>query len=65
MDVFDKIVGRLVLDIVVVFMGKYKFMYMFYVDCGDFVIVMNVEKVYFIGNKWENKIYVWYMGYFG
>lgn len=39
------------IKIVFVFCGKYKFFYMFYVDMGDYVIVINVGKVWFIGNK--------------
>jgi len=32
---------------------------------GDFVVVVNVEKVTFSGNKWDQKTYTWYTGYTG
>lgn len=51
--------------IVFVLCGKYKFDFMLYFDNGDYVIVINVDKVCFIGFKMDQKIYLCYMGYFG
>lgn len=64
-DVEGVVVGWLVFFIVYCLWGKYKLIYMFYMDCGDNVIVVNVEKVVFIGKKWFDKIYYWYIGYLG
>ncbi len=64
-DATDKVVGRLASDIAVILMGKDKPTYTPHVDTGDFVVVTNVEKVVFKGNKWEWKRYTWYTGYPG
>ncbi len=64
-DATDKVVGRLASDIAVILMGKGKPTYTPHVDTGDFVVVTNVEKVVFKGNKWERKQYTWYTGYPG
>ena len=45
--------------------GKNKAYYTPHVDCGDFVIVINCEKVKFTGNKMEDKEYLTYSGYPG
>jgi large subunit ribosomal protein L13 len=65
-DATDKIVGRLASDIAVILMGKHRPTYTPHVDTGDFVIVINVEKIIFSDpNKWEEKQYTWYTGYPG
>ncbi|MBN2476246.1 MAG: 50S ribosomal protein L13 [Pirellulales bacterium] len=64
-DATDKVVGRLASDIAVLLMGKHKPTYTPHVDTGDFVVVINAEKVVFTGNKWEKKVYTWYTGYPG
>jgi len=64
-DGTDRIVGRLASDIAVILMGKDKPIYTPHVDTGDFVIVTNVDKIVFTGNKWEKKRYTWYTGYPG
>jgi large subunit ribosomal protein L13 len=46
-------------------MGKHRPTYTPHVDTGDFVVVVNAEKVVFTGNKWEQKRYTWYTGYPG
>lgn len=61
----DQIVGRLASDIAVRLMGKHRPTYTPHVDTGDFVIVVNAEKVKFTGSKWEQKRYTWYTGYTG
>jgi large subunit ribosomal protein L13 len=48
-DAESKIVGRLASDIATVLMGKHKPEYTPHVDTGDFVVVVNVEKVVFTG----------------
>lgn len=64
-DATDKVVGRLASDIAMVLMGKHRPTYTPHVDTGDFVIVVNAEKVQFTGKKWEQKTYTWYTGYPG
>lgn len=64
-DATDKVVGRLASDIAVILMGKHRPTYTPHVDTGDFVVVINAEKVVFRGNKWQNKQYTWYTGYPG
>ena len=64
-DATDQIVGRLAGDIAVILMGKHRPTYTPHVDTGDFVIVTNVDKVQFTGDKWEKKTYTWYTGYPG
>jgi len=64
-DATDKVVGRLASDIAVILMGKHRPTYTPHVDTGDFVLVINAEKVVFSGRKWEQKEYVRYTGYSG
>jgi len=64
-DATDKVVGRLASDIAVILMGKHRPTYTPHVDTGDYVVVVNVDKIVFTGNKWENKQYTWYTGYPG
>lgn len=62
-DATDKVVGRLASEIAVILMGKHRPTYTPHVDTGDFVVVLNCEKVRFTGKKWEQKTYAWYTGY--
>ena len=62
-DANDKVVGRLASDIAVILMGKHRPTYTPHVDTGDYVVVINAEKVVFTGNKWAEKRYTWYTGY--
>lgn len=64
-DATDKVVGRLASDIAVVLMGKHRPTYTPHVDTGDFVIVVNAEKVTFTGRKDQQKVYTRYTGYPG
>ena len=64
-DATDKIVGRLASDIAMILMGKHRPTYTPHIDTGDFVVVVNAEKVAFTGKKWEQKKYTWYTGYQG
>jgi large subunit ribosomal protein L13 len=64
-DADGKVVGRLATDIAVILMGKHRPTYTPHVDTGDFVVVINAEKVVFTGKKWEQKEYTWYTGYPG
>ncbi|WP_145251363.1 50S ribosomal protein L13 [Aeoliella mucimassa] len=62
-DATDKVVGRLASDIAVRLMGKHRPTYTPHVDTGDFVVVVNCDKVHFTGKKWDQKKYTWYTGY--
>ncbi len=64
-DAKDKTLGRLASKIAVILMGKHKPQYTPHVDCGDFVVVINADKVKLTGAKWEKKIYYWHSGYLG
>lgn len=56
-DATGHTVGRIATEIAKVLIGKNKPQFSRHVDTGDFVIVTNVDKVEFRGNKWEQKIY--------
>jgi large subunit ribosomal protein L13 len=45
--------------------GKHKPTYTRHADAGDFVVVLNVEKVVFTRNKWDDKQYIDHSGYIG
>lgn len=64
-DATDKVVGRLASDIAVILMGKHRPTYTPHVDTGDFVVVVNAEKVVFTGTKWDKKQYTRFTGYSG
>ncbi|MGN1200066.1 MAG: 50S ribosomal protein L13 [Thermoguttaceae bacterium] len=64
-DATDKVVGRLASDIAMILMGKHRPTYTPHVDTGDYVIVLNADKVKFTGRKWDNKCYTWTTGYPG
>ncbi|MBL8825812.1 MAG: 50S ribosomal protein L13 [Planctomycetaceae bacterium] len=62
-DATDKIVGRMATEIAMILMGKHRPTYTPHVDTGDFVIVVNAEKVVFSGRKEQQKEYDWYTGH--
>jgi large subunit ribosomal protein L13 len=62
-DATGKTVGRLASDIAVILMGKHRPDYTPHVLMGDFVVVLNVDKVVFTGKKWQQKTYAWYTGH--
>ncbi len=64
-DASDKIVGRLATKIATILRGKHKPVYTPHVDTGDFVVVVNAEKVKFTGNKLDQKMYFRHTGYIG
>ena len=64
-DADDKIVGRLASELAVLLMGKHRPTYTPHVDTGDFVVVVNAEKVKFTGKNWDQNKYTWYTGYPG
>jgi large subunit ribosomal protein L13 len=64
-DADQKVVGRLASDIAVILMGKHRPTYTPHVDTGDFVVVLNAEKVTLSGKKWDQKQYTWTTQYPG
>ena len=64
-DAKDAVVGRLATIITKILRGKNKSTFSPHVDHGDFVIVKNVEKIKFTGNKFQNKKYYKHTGYPG
>ena len=56
-DAADKNVGRLATKIATTLRGKGKPQFTPHSDTGDFVIVLNAEKINFTGKKWEKKTY--------
>jgi large subunit ribosomal protein L13 len=59
-DATNQVVGRLAVQIATILRGKHRPEYTPHQDTGEFVIVVNVEKIRFTGNKWEAKTYQWY-----
>ena len=64
-DAENAVVGRLAAYISKVLRGKNKNQYTPHMDNGDFVIVTNIEKIKFTGNKFKNKKYYKHTGYPG
>ena len=64
-DGTNQTVGRISSKIASVLRGKNKAYYTPHVDCGDFVIIINAEKVLFTGNKFHDKQYINYSGFPG
>ena len=62
-DATDCILGRLASDIAMILMGKHRPTYTPHVDTGDFVIVINADKVRMTGNKMQVRHFTWYTGY--
>ena len=56
-DASDKVLGRLATKIADKLRGKDKPIFTPHVDCGDFVVVVNAEKIKVTGNKFEDKKY--------
>ena len=64
-DAEGKILGRFASEIAKVLMGKHKPIYTPFMDTGDFVIVVNAEKIAVTGKKLSDKIYYRHSGYLG
>lgn len=64
-DAEGKILGRLATEIAKILRGKHKPEYTPHVDVGDYIIILNAEKINVTGNKNKNKIYYHHSGYIG
>jgi large subunit ribosomal protein L13 len=65
LDAEDQVLGRLASRAAILLRGKHKAIFTPHVDTGDFVIVVNAEKVRLTGRKRERKIYYRHTGYTG
>ncbi len=65
LDAQGKRFGRLLTEVATILRGKNKPYYTPNVDCGDYVVIINAEKVEFSANKEESKLYHRHSGYFG
>lgn len=64
-DATDLVVGRLATEVAVLLRGKHKPTFTPNQECGDFVVLTNVDKIRFTGNKLEKKNYYWHTGFIG
>ncbi|GAB2672123.1 50S ribosomal protein L13 [Flavihumibacter cheonanensis] len=64
-DGTNQTVGRMCAKIAAVLRGKNKAYFTPHVDCGDFIIVINADKIQFTGQKLDQKVYENFSGYPG
>ncbi|MCF0140560.1 MAG: 50S ribosomal protein L13 [Mogibacterium sp.] len=64
-DAEGKTLGKVAAETASILRGKKKPIYTPYIDCGDYVIIVNAEKVHVTGKKETDKIYVRHTGYPG
>lgn len=62
-DAADKPLGRVATEVARLLKGKHKPTYSTHMDCGDFVIVINSDKIVLTGNKLNDKYYRHHSGY--
>ena len=64
-DAENKVLGRLASEIATRLRGKHKPNFSPHIDVGDFIVVVNAEKVKLTGNKLDDKMYYRHSGYMG
>ena len=64
-DATDQVLGRLATQVTRLLMGKHKPIFSRNLDTGDFVVIINAEKVRVTGNKAKQKVYYRHSGYPG
>lgn len=64
-DASGKVLGRLAAEVAYRLRGKHKAIYTPHADTGDFIIIVNAEKIILTGKKLTDKIYYHYSGYPG
>ncbi len=64
-DAENKVLGRLASELAKILRGKNKPEFTPHVDTGDYIIVINANKVNLTGNKWKDKVYYRHSGYPG
>ena len=64
-DAQEQVLGRLASEVATRLKGKHKPIYTPHVDTGDYIVVINAEKVHVSGNKEDQKLYQWHTGHPG
>ena len=64
-DAADKVLGRVASEVALRLRGKHKAIYTPHVDTGDFIVIVNADKIRVTGNKAEDKVYYRHTGYPG
>jgi len=64
-DADGLVLGRLASYVANILRGKHKPTYTPHMDCGDYVVIVNADKIALTGNKLEDKVFYWHTGYFG
>ena len=64
-DAEGKVLGRLATEVAKILRGKHKPTYTPFMDMGDYVIIINADKVVLSGDKWNDKKYRYHTGYPG
>ena len=64
-DAKDKVLGQVAVEAARLLRGKHKPIFTSHIDTGDFVVVINADKVVLSGNKEDAKIYTRFSGYVG
>ncbi|MBI9088422.1 MAG: 50S ribosomal protein L13 [Desulfobacterium sp.] len=64
-DAKDKVLGRLASEVAARIRGKHNPLFTPHADTGDWVIVVNADKIKLTGNKWDQKTYYRHSGYTG
>jgi len=64
-DASDQVLGRLCSQVAKILRGKNKPSYSPHVECGDYVIIINADKIVLTGKKMTDRIYLNYTGYPG
>jgi large subunit ribosomal protein L13 len=64
-DATDKVLGRVASEVALRLRGKHKAIYTPHVDTGDFIVIVNADKIRVTGNKASDKIYYRHSGYPG
>ena len=64
-DATDKVLGRLATEVASRLRGKHKAEYTPHMDTGDYIVIINAEKIRVTGNKVQDKMYYRYSGYIG
>ena len=65
LDAAGKPLGKVAVEAATLLRGKHKPIFAPHADCGDFVIIINAEKVVLTGNKLDQKMYYHHSGYIG
>ena len=64
-DAKDRVLGRMATQIALRLRGKHKPIFTPHMDTGDFIVVINADKLVLTGKKWDDKIYYRHSGYIG